>query len=82
MKEDCPMQNFDPILNIIAFKKYNHYKTYIIDNDILILEKSRHFTSSVYKIRELVSISFLAHEFEYSCILLDNENIQIKKKIF
>ncbi len=74
------MQNFDSILNIISFNKYNHYRTYIIDDDILILEKSRHFSSSVYKIRELVSISFLAHEFEYSCILLENENIQIKKE--
>ncbi|NQY94963.1 MAG: hypothetical protein HRT43_12420 [Campylobacteraceae bacterium] len=74
------MKNFDPILKRISFKRNNHYRTYVIDKDILILVKSRHITSSVYKIRELVSISFLAQECQYSCILLGNENIQIKKE--
>jgi len=75
------MKTFDPLLKLIPFSKYNHYRTYIQDNDVLIVVKSPHSNSSVYRIKELVSISFLAHEGKYSCMLLDNGDIQIKKDV-
>jgi len=74
------MKNFDPLLKLIPFRKHNHYRTYIQENDVLILIKSPYSNSSVYRIKELVSISSLAHEYKYSCMLLDNEDIQIKKE--
>ena len=74
------MKNFGPLLKIIPFKRNNHYKTYIQENDILILIKSQYSHSTVYRIKELVFISFLAQEYKYSCILLANGNIQIKEE--
>jgi len=73
------MQHFDSILKLISFKTNNYYRTYIVDKDVLILEKSQHSTSSVDRIRELVSINSVANKYKYSCILLANDNIQIKK---
>jgi len=74
------MKNFDLLLSLIPFNRHNHYRTYFQDNDVLILVKSSYSDSSIYRIKELVSINFLALEYKYSCVLLENGNIQIKKE--
>jgi len=74
------LKNFDSFINQLNLNKGNNYRTYIQNDDILTIIKSPYSNSSVYRIKELVSISFLADEYKYSCILLDNGDIQIKRE--
>jgi len=74
------MHNFDTILKLISFHKNECYTSYVIDNNRLILTKSPVCVSSFIEVREVVQISILVNEFNYSCSLLDNDNLVILKE--
>ena len=74
------MKEIDFILKKIALENRNCYKHYRIEENVLILELTRHHESSIYRIRELVQIDAIVKEYLYSCKLLFDGSIEIKKE--
>jgi len=74
------MPDFKSILNLITFSTNSYYKSYKVHKDVLFLIKSNTSTSSIYRIKEIVNIYSIAKEQNYSCILLCDDTIKIKKE--
>lgn len=74
------MHDFETILKLITFHENECYTSYVIENNRLILTKSPLSVSSFIEVREVVQISTLVNEYNYSCCLLNNDNLEIIKE--
>lgn len=74
------MHDFNAIIKLISLKKNIYYSAYKVEKNRLILIKSPLSRSSSLEVREVVQIYTLLQEYNYSCTLLDNNNLEIIKE--